>query len=178
MSAPNPFPSRGQDGEEWISVSDLMAGLMIVFLAIAVFFMVQLKGPVDEWIRTRERLSLALSEEFQDSLSSWNAEIIDSTLTIRIPTPEVLFPTGSATLRPRFQEILDDFFPRFVAVLMGEEFRDHIPEVRIEGHTSSFWEGEQDPLRKYENNMRLSQDRSRAVLSYVSRLNDLRSESV
>ena len=32
------FPKRSDSGESWISVSDLMAGLMMVFLFIAVIY--------------------------------------------------------------------------------------------------------------------------------------------
>ena len=63
-----------------------------------------------------------------------------------------------ADLKPKFKEILDDFFPRYIAVLNRKEYKDRIVEIRIEGHTDS--KGE------YFYNMALSQDRTRSVLQY------------
>lgn len=70
----------------------------------------------------------------------------------------MLFDEGKAVLRPKFKEILDDFFPRYIAVLSRPEYRDNIEEIRIEGHTNS--------NGGYYSNMELSQDRTRAVLQY------------
>ena len=45
--------------------------------------------------------------------------------------------------------------------------RDEISEIRIEGHTSSEWEGQTAGDEKYINNAELSQKRSYQVLNYV-----------
>ncbi|MBR0096017.1 MAG: OmpA family protein, partial [Synergistaceae bacterium] len=60
--------------------------------------------------------------------------------------------------------VLDDFFPRYIKIL--NLYKDNIAEVRIEGHTSSEWIGSKNNLEAYFNNMKLSQDRTRAVLNY------------
>lgn len=173
----NPFNEvRGDGGEEWVSVSDLMSGLMLVFLAIAIFFMVQIEDDQEDLERVAilyEELQTGLYEqlqaEFSDDLEHWNAEIDSTTLSVRFREPDVLFEAGEAALQQEFREILQDFFPRYVSVLTGDGYRDHIEEVRIEGHTSSDWTG-LDGLEAYEANMALSQARTRAVLSYVVRL--------
>ena len=67
-----------------------------------------------------------------------------------------------AILKPKFKEILDDFFPRYIKVLNRQEYRDNITEIRIEGHTDSNGE--------YFYNMQLSQDRTRSVLQYCFNL--------
>jgi len=171
-------------GEEWISVSDIMSGLMLIFLVVAVFFMRQIqqdKRAIEEiaivYDRVRDALYESLFAEFRDSLASWGAEIDSTTLSVKFG-PEVLFRQGEAEIQPRFKEILDDFFPRYVAILMQPSFRDHIEEVRIEGHTSSEWfyrgAVRGSGLEAYEGNMDLSQQRTRAVLSYVVRLAGVR----
>ncbi len=63
-----------------------------------------------------------------------------------------------------FKNILDDFFPRYLNILRN--YRGSIAEVRIEGHTSSEWEGASNALEAYFKNMELSQNRTRAVLQY------------
>ena len=61
-------------------------------------------------------------------------------------------------------------FSHDIGVLTGDGYRDHIEEVRIEGHTSSEWEESSDPLQAYLGNMVLSQGRTFEVLSYVAGL--------
>ena len=36
------FGSRHSDDSEWLTISDLMSGLMLVFLALAIFYMVNI----------------------------------------------------------------------------------------------------------------------------------------
>lgn len=164
--------ARRQDSEHWISMSDLMAGLMMVFLVIAVAFMryVQIeKDKVKEvavaYQNSQVALYQALQEEFQKELPIWDAEIDKTTLEFRFKSPDVLFDTGQITLKPKFKAILDDFFPRYLQVL--QVFRGNITEVRIEGHTSRVWNGAVTPEVAYFNNMELSQGRTRSVLQYL-----------
>ena len=107
----------------------------------------------------------ALVDEFQDDLKKWDAEIEKETLSFQFRSPDVLFDTGKISLKPAFQSILKDFFPRYLSVLM--RFRDSIDEVRIEGHTSSVWNHQTTQDEAYFNNMELSQGRTRSVLLYV-----------
>ena len=95
-------------------------------------------------------------------------------LSFEFHSPEVLFDTGEITLKPRFTEILEDFFPRYLRVLL--QFRESINEVRIEGHTSSDWSAAASGDVAYFNNMELSQGRTRAVLEYVYRLDSVEAE--
>lgn len=164
--------ARRQDSEHWVSMSDLMAGLMMVFLLISVAFMryVQIeKDKVKEvavaYQNSQVALYRALQEEFKAELPIWDAEIDRNTLEFRFRSPDVLFDTGKISLKPEFQAILDDFFPRYLQVLKG--FRSGITEVRIEGHTSRVWSGAATPEIAYFNNMELSQGRTRAVLQYL-----------
>ncbi len=61
----------------------------------------------------------------------------------------------------KFQEILGDFWPRYIFVL--RRYDAVIREVRIEGHTSSEWAGATLD-ESYFRNMALSQSRTRAAL--------------
>ena len=160
------------DNKVWISVSDIMTGLMMVFLFISLVFMRQVaseKQAVESiavaYKSQREDLYISLIAEFKDDLANWNAEILDDT-TVRFNEPDVLFDAGSKEIKVRFKSILIEFFPRYIKVLYGENFRDIIEEVRIEGHTSSSWEGSRDFQERYLNNALLSQQRSFSILEY------------
>ena len=113
----------------------------------------------------RNDLFRSLLLEFKGDLEKWRADI-DPDLTIRFREPEVLFDSGKSDLKPKFLEILNDFFPRYVKILGLAQYRDSIEEVRIEGHTSSYWMGLSSD-HAYFKNMELSQARTRSTLEYV-----------
>jgi len=158
---------------EWISISDLMAGLMMIFLFIAISYMNSLQIRANQvkkiavaYQELQNNLYQELYEEFKNDLPKWNAEIIRETLSVKFHEPDVLFDIGSSEVTKRFQEILQEFFPRYLKIMSLKEYKDNIEEIRIEGHTSSEWRIETDEETAYFNNMQLSQDRTRSVLEY------------
>ncbi len=162
-----------QTNKEWISISDMMAGLMMVFLFIAIAFMLNAeeeKKAIEEIALTYEEgkksLNKDLHEEFDEDIIRWGGEILSDN-TIRFKEPEVLFSRNSSNIKEKFKEILDDFFPRYIAILFNEKYKEDIDEVRIEGHTSSIWRLDSSPEVAYLENAKLSQDRSLSVLNYV-----------
>lgn len=160
-------PKR-EDDSHFIPLSDIMTALMLLFLLISVVYMIKVNDSVQIpriFKATSQGLAERLGYEFQTDLKSWGA-VLDKDLTVRFTQPDILFKVGSATLSPRFQEILDDFFPRYLRIMMDKKFINNIEEIRIEGHTSSFW-GDLTGDEAYFNNMALSQERTRAVLQYL-----------
>ena len=147
-----------------LSTGDLMAGLLFIFvlLLMGALLQVQEKAEQDEEIvkrydQIKTQLYIDLQEEFKEDLTVWRATI-DSTLCVRFQEPSMLFDLDKAFLKPKFKEILNNFFPRYIKVLNRPEYKDNIVEIRIEGHTDS--DGE------YFHNMELSQNRTRTVLQY------------
>jgi outer membrane protein OmpA-like peptidoglycan-associated protein len=163
---------RHEDREDhWIPIVDMMSGLMILLLFIAVGYMAEIVSERDRmqsearaFHDTQDRIYGRLTAEFRKDLTAWNATIERPTLAVRFREPDVLFAAGDAKLKPAFEAMLRDFFPRYLAVL--SEFREQLAEVRIEGHTSSEWAAGTSPEQSYFHNMKLSQDRTRAVLEF------------
>lgn len=158
------FDNSREENVFSLSTGDLMAGLLFIFilLLMGALLQVQEKAEQDEEIvkrydQIKTQLYIDLQEEFKEDLTVWRATI-DSTLSIRFQEPSMLFDEAKADLKPRFKEILDDFFPRYIAVLSRPQYKDNIEEVRIEGHTNS--------NGGYFSNMELSQNRTRTVLQY------------
>src|SRR5699024_11970708 len=152
---------KKQDNEHWVSMSDLMAGLMMVFMFISVAYMhyvriekERIKEVAVAYENAQLQLYNALDIEFAKDLQDWDAEIDKQTLEVRFKSPDVLFGLGSTELKPKFKLILDDFFPRYLKVL--DNYQEHITEVRIEGHTSTDWTGATNPDNGYFNNMVLT----------------------
>lgn len=155
--------------ESWMSTSDLMAGLMIIFLFVAIAY---IKGIGQEQQRVEDDICAQLEEAFTDVSWRDRMEICIEPLVIRFTDPETLFEKGEARLAPVFQGMLNDFFPRYMRVL-ADNF-EHISEVRIEGHTDESWRNEVDRFVKYFNNMGLSQRRTRSVMAYALELPEVR----
>lgn len=167
MSLLKSNPKR-EDDSHFIPLSDIMTALMLLFLLISVVYMIKVNDSVQIpriFKATSQGLAENLGYEFKTNLKAWGA-VLDKDLTVRFTEPDILFKTGSANLSARFQEILDDFFPRYLRIMMDKKFINNIEEIRIEGHTSSFW-GDLSGDEAYFNNMALSQERTRAVLQYL-----------
>ena len=183
-----------KEDEHWISISDLMSGLMMVFLFIAIAFMLILEKDKErieierdesraikeqmnliatDYLDLQDRLYEALFLEFKDDLDDWSAVIDKDSLAVRFEEPEVLFDQGESNIKELFESILDSFFPRYIALLSSEHFRSEISEIRIEGHTSSEWREGVSVEFAYIKNMELSQDRTRSVLEYVLDLDSI-----
>lgn len=170
-----PETEDSQEGH-WVAVSDLMGGLMMVFLLISVIYMVQLqvesrkiKDVAILYDHLRTQLYNDLQEEFEDDLPRWGAEL-NRDLSLRFYDTEVLFAHGDDAIKPAFKLILDDFFPRYVAIITSDKYRNDILEVRIEGHTSSDWGLATGTDHAYIKNMALSQARTRTALAYLLNL--------
>ena len=184
-----------EDGEHWLSVSDMMSGLMVIFLFIAITYMMQVgqehehllkvMKQVSEdrnqlveiagtYTKTKDEIYDRLKTEFEDDLKNWNAEIDKQSLSVRFQQPDVLFNTGEAALKDQFKTILNDFFPRYVKIL--KKYQADIEEIRIEGHTSSEWNNNVGLDDTYFLNMELSQNRTRATLEHCLMLPKIAAE--
>lgn len=162
--------NKGKKEEDyWSSVSDLMAGLMMVFLFISISLMMETKKKEQKitdvavsYQKNQVNLYNELNEEFKNDLEKWQATLNKDDLTFTFISPDTLFANNKSELKEEYKRILKDFFPRYLSIVM--KFKDSIDEIRIEGHTSS--------LGGYFHNMQLSQDRTRAVLEYIYNLNE------
>ena len=176
---------RQETEEHWVSISDVMAGLMVIFLFIAISYMVNannktdriraMRDNIEQLLHAYTNLQADLSNELQTEFEStptkkqqfqikWQGHLDMATLSIRFKKP---FTQGDATVPNAFKNVLRDFFPRYIAILTKPEYKDGIAEIRIEGHTSSEWFDQSTGNEAYLNNMELSQNRARNVLDYI-----------
>lgn len=155
----------------WMSVSDLMTGLMIIFLFIAIAYISRVQSNqsvLTDYVETRSRLHEKLVNEFQGDTLKWQMAI-GKDLSMKFNNPTVLFTTGSYELTPGFKAILDDFLPRYLDILLKDSLRTRIKEVRIEGHTDDVPFPSLDP-DPYIANVILSQQRALSVLRYFRKM--------
>lgn len=155
----------------WISFSDIMTGLMVIFMFIAISYIVEVQEKqqerdiiFEEFKATKEDLFAELDKEFKDDFKEWDVEL-DKDLSIKFTNPDVLFQSGKSDIRPNFAQILDEFLPRYFDVLLQQKYTDKIAEIRIEGHTDTVPAPQYDS-DPYIGNVKLSQLRSAEVLKY------------
>jgi outer membrane protein OmpA-like peptidoglycan-associated protein len=164
---------RGATEEHWIPLSDLMTGLMMIFMLISVISLAAMEHSrnamrhvAKEYSASRHAMYLELQKEFAPDLRRWRARI-DPDLSVKFEQPETLFATGKASLSDEFRRMLGDFFPRYIRIIGSPRFAGNVAEIRVEGHTSSLWNGAANADDAYFRNMELSQSRTRSVLEYV-----------
>ena len=178
-------PQEQETEEHWVSISDVMAGLMVIFLFIAISYMLHVRLQKDQIVLYKDEieklldaytnlqmdLSKELKTEFEGTSAkkrqfriTWQGQLDLETLSIGFRKP---FTQGDATVPNAFKNVLRNFFPRYIAILTKAKYRDEVAEIRIEGHTSSEWFDAVGLDIAYYHNMKLSQDRSRNVLQYV-----------
>lgn len=150
-----------------MSVSDLMTGLMIIFLFVAVSYMVKVQdnqSVLTNYVDTKKNLHEKLVSEFAGDTARWQMSI-GKDLTMKFENPTVLFASGECELTEPFKDILEEFLPRYFDILLKDTLRDRIQEIRIEGHTDDvpIPRLDQDP---YIANIILSQRRALSVVKY------------
>lgn len=155
----------------WLSVSDLMTGLMVIFLFISIAYISKVQDNqevLSDYVETKTRLHDKLVDKFQNDTTRWQMTI-GRDLSMKFKNPTVLFAQGSADLTPEFKSILNEFLPKYFDILLRDSLRNQIEEVRIEGHTDIVPYPKLDP-DPYIANAILSQQRALSVLRYFRQM--------
>lgn len=167
---------KDNSGNNWVSFSDIMTGLMIIFLFISISYMLEVQKKqaerdeiFEEFKATKEELYNELDSVFKSDFQEWKVKL-DKDLSIKFTNPDVLFKSGETTIRVKFDTILQSFLPRYFDVLLQKKYRDKISEIRIEGHTDTVPAPSFDK-DSYIGNILLSQQRSAEVLKYFRNMN-------
>lgn len=166
--------SSAQSEEQWISVSDMMAGLMMIFLFISIIYIQNISKYFSEVAEVSDQICADLKKEFDRDAGRWDMSICENGLLISFDS-DSNFESNSAVLSEEFRVVLADFYPRLMQVVY--EYRDSISELRIEGHTDSTVPRGNSELAGYLYNTGLSQKRSRNVMYYSLNLSQIRPNS-
>lgn len=168
LSGQHDLPDE-HEGNEWLSVSDLMAGLLMVFALLVVATLFQLKQTQEENKNKRIVIIQALQQQFNER--GINAQVNPETGDITL-LDSVLFDINQSELKAEGIVFLDQFLPVYGETLFKDpKISNEITRIIIEGHTSS--EG------STEHNMSLSLRRANSVFDYINQLQfDQRDELV
>ena len=169
------FDSDNDD--HWIPLADLMTGLMVMFLLIAVTIMVDTierneqlseKQHHDSTLvnnDTVNNISADLKKNLGNILNATNVQFESKDLVVRFRGNLSLFNVGSNEITPQFKEQISQFMPMYLDVIT--KYESQIDSINIDGYASSFWGKDADVEKAYFLNMNLSQQRARSVLEYV-----------
>lgn len=142
----------------WISFSDLMSALMVLFLVVMAVTLIAVTKNVtadeEAKIRREKEIKGVMALIKKESLKK-NVQVDD--VTYKIDLGEVVrFDSGSYTIKPEAARFLRDYVPVLLDAKNTPEGQKWMRRIVVEGYT--------DTDGTYLYNLRLSQDRSRSVV--------------
>lgn len=168
---------RTDDESAWLSLSDMMTVLMVLFLVIAIFIAISaterlkdITNVLSQVVQEEKILCEKLQTRLYDNFNKRDLLIECNPIRIIFVNSNYKFASNSSELSPQFKFALAKFFPIYLETVKNWQLVDLVDEIRIEGHTDS--DG------GYLYNMELSQDRSRSVLDFVINLDQVQSQRV
>ena len=148
-----------------LSLGDLMAGLMLIFVLLFSFTMLRLEDLIKErksqleQLDEREQVKKLLIRRLLQELADFDVVVDPDTGVIRIKEG-ILFDFAKDELKQAGKEFLRLFIPKYVGVLLTDpDVSAHIAQVIIEGHT--------DNVGNWELNLDLSLRRANSVAAYL-----------
>jgi chemotaxis protein MotB len=151
------------DHEYWLSYSDLLAGLLMVFTLMLLAALYTYQSGVEgvyEILSVRQEVIEDLQRQFQEGETRVVEVQPDGTVRF---ADQVLFEENSADLSPEGREQLQAFARQYVQLIFGtrdfEDFRRQLEAIVVEGHTND--------NGSYVYNLALSQARAFAVMEVL-----------
>ena len=120
-----------------LSISDLMAGLMAIFILTICYFMLNFSQATAQLTQNDVKRA-ALLEEIHDRLEENGINVtIDEKHGILRISEGVLFDVGLADVKADGQRVITKLAEIFESTLQSEEFAGTVETVFIEGHTDN-----------------------------------------
>ena len=155
-----------EENSEWISFSDIMTTLMLIFLLISILTINQVQNKYKQPLLDFLEIKKDLYDDLKQSFESKEKELgilIEKDLTIKFNDDDTLFDQDSVFLKNEFKKKLDVFFPIYFSVINKERYKNEIKEIRIEGHTANYSPRYNTDIALIE----LSQGRSNSIFKYI-----------
>jgi outer membrane protein OmpA-like peptidoglycan-associated protein len=165
----------GATGEEnagvYLSISDLMSSLLMIFAMLFINAQIQLESKIkeadalkiqiEEYKKAVDELPVRILNALEGKMGGKGLFSVDKETGDVSIGDRILFDSGSATLKPEGKQFMTKFIPVYSGVIFSSDlFEKQITRVVIEGHTSS--NGAE------KDNMELSLRRALAVSNYIS----------
>lgn len=160
---------RTKSDHNFVAYSDIMTCLAIIFLFIAVAYI--LEGLSDKIIK--DDIYNAIGEDLKKDFKSKNVQLDDDMslkfLQDSVNKNQELFEIGSDQMTTSFKKTVEYVWPRYQAIILSEKNLKYISEIRIEGHTDTIAPKKKDQ-ESYLYNLNLSSARAQSVLEFIRTL--------
>jgi len=146
------------------SLTDLMTSLMVIFILLLLVFV---SHNASKDAALTDVLLAKLKKDLQPEGFSENSIRPDprdrNAILVIVPGDLMNFETQKADLQVAGRQFLRTHIPAFADVLCSDQFRSSIESIVVEGHTDRQMYGRTSE-ESQNNNLKLSQDRSMAVV--------------
>ena len=122
---------------------------------------------IDDMVGVRSKIIEELSQAL--SKAGLGANVDKTTGDIMLEST-VFFDSNSSNIKDEGRELLSQFLPVYLGVLLQDRYADYMGEIIIEGHT--------DTAGSYLVNLRLSQNRALSVAEYCLQMSNLTQKQV
>ena len=167
MKLRRPKEDNNQDNIFWVTMTDLMTALVLVFIVL--FFYTYMTSYFEKLQSQMEQKKA--SEALEQTLKEQNisANIDDVTGVVKISDLE-LFDVNSYELSDKGKKYLDKFAPAYLNSIFSNGYlNQNIERIIIQGHTDSqTFKGKYSADEQYMKNMDLSLKRAYAVANYMT----------
>lgn len=160
---------KAENDEEnvfWVTMSDMLLGLMMVFMTLFVLAMTGFNQSKIQQQATQSKVAEKLSQSLTEQ--KIDASINKVTGQVKISELE-LFDVNSYQLSERGKKYLNKFIPIYVnTIFSNPELYNKISNIVIQGHTDSqTYAGIKTKEGQFLSNMDLSLKRADAVAQYL-----------
>ena len=150
----------------WVTMSDLMLGLAIIFITL---FVLAMTGFNQKSVQ-QQRVKMEVAKKIEHELQKQNidAKVDRMTGDLKIPS-SALFEVNSFVLKPEGKVFLDKLTPIYVnTIFSSKKLVDNIDSIIIVGHTDSqTFAGVTSINEQFIRNMDLSTKRANSVAAYM-----------
>ena len=89
-SLDNILNQKNDNDDSWISVSDMMTGLMMIFLFIAIIYIQEVLNTYGEFEDVQAKICTELRNEFNEEQKTWNMKICEGGLLVKFENNELI----------------------------------------------------------------------------------------
>ena len=132
------------DNPYWMSFSDMMSGMLIIFILICIVLIYKLSerdekliSEIKESKGIRSVILTEIKKNIELELEDVIVEITDNDSVLRIPEDSLNFDTGKFDIKYKYQQRAKKIGEILFNAIKDESRREHLDTIFIEGHTDS-----------------------------------------